>query len=393
MIRSSSLPGRAHTRAGAPPAFAPAAVVLAALALGLAGCGGDGAPPPRPPVPVTVAEASLESAPIELAATGTVEARATVEVRSRVAGQVQRVHFQEGDEVERGQLLFSIDPAPFRNALAHAQAELERDRVLAENAQSEAARYADLVAKEFVTRDEHDRAQSQARALEAGLAADRAAVNEARIHLDYASVRAPISGRAGRVLVHAGNNVKASDEVMLVLHQMAPVDVRFPVPQQHLTEVRRRASGGALQVTAKEPGGASHAGQLSFVDNAVDPATGTIQLKASFENADRSLWPGQLVEVSLVLGSEQAVVAPEAAIQSGQAGDYVFVVKDDGTVEQRAVKVARSLGGRVVVGEGLAGGETVVTDGQLRLVPGAKVTIQNAGAGEGALAGAQETKP
>jgi multidrug efflux system membrane fusion protein len=380
------------------PSFRRVARVLAALALppsalALVACGADAAPPPRPPVPVTVAEASLESAPIELAATGTVESRSTVEVSSRVGGEVVRVHFQEGDEVARGQVLFTIDPRPFQTALAEAQAELERDRVMAENAEREAARYADLVAKDFVTREEHDRAQAQARALAAGLAADRAAVAEARLQLEYATVRSPIAGRAGRVLVHAGNNVKANDQPLLVLHQMAPVDVRFPVPQQHLSEVRRRASTDALQVTAKEPGGATHVGQLVFVDNAVDPTTGTIQLKAAFENADRALWPGQLVEVSLVLGAEQAVVAPEAAIQSGQAGDYVFVVKDDNTVEQRMVTVARSLGGRVVVGEGLAGGETVVTDGQLRLVPGAKVAIKNAGAGEGAIAGAQEATP
>jgi multidrug efflux system membrane fusion protein len=377
------------------PRRAPRAVAFAlpALLLALAACGGEQPPPARPPVPVTVAEARLESAPIELAATGTVDARATVEVRSRVGGEVVRVHFREGDEVERGQLLFTVDPRPFQTALAEAEADLERNRVLAENAAREAERYADLVAKDFVTREEHDRAQAQARALAAGLAADRAAVAEARLQLDYATVRSPIDGRAGRVLVHAGNNVSANDQPLLVLHQMAPVDVRFPLPQQYLSEVRRRASVGALQVVAKEPGGASHLGELSFLDNAVDPATGTIQLKATFDNANRALWPGQLVEVSLRLGDEQAVVAPEAAVQSGQQGDFVFVVRDDGTVEQRPVVVARSLGGRVVLGDGLAGGETVVVDGQLRLIPGAKVVIQNSGAGaEGAVPGAQEER-
>jgi membrane fusion protein, multidrug efflux system len=373
-----------------PPPLA-AAGLLAAL---LAACGGGTqGPPPRPPLPVTVAVASLESAPIDLSATGTVESRSTVEVRSRAGGEVVRVHFDEGDEVQRGQLLFTIDPRAFQAALAEAEADLERNRVLAENASREAQRYAELVAKDFVTREEHDRVQAQARALQAGLAADRAAVSDARLQLSYAAVRSPIAGRAGRVLVHAGNNVRANEQTLVVLHQMAPLDVRFPLPQQHLGEVRRRAALGALQVMAREPGGASHVGQLAFVDNAVDPTTGMIQLSATFENADRALWPGQLVEVSLRLGEEQAVVAPEAAVQSGQQGDFVFVVRADGTVESRPVKVVRSLGGRVVIGEGLQGGETVVTDGQLRLTPGAKVAVRNTigGAGaEGAIAGAQQ---
>lgn len=353
----------------------PAELLLLPLLLAACG-GGEKAPPARPPVPVTVAQARLESTPIELAATGTVESRATVEVRTRVGGEVVRVHFQEGDEVSRGQLLFSVDARAFQTALDEAEADLERNRVLAENAAREAERYAELVAKDFVTREEHDRVQAQARALRAGLAADAAAVADARLQLDYATVRSPIAGRAGRVLVHAGNNVRANEQTLVVLHQMAPLDVRFPVPQQHLGEVRQRAAAGRLQVTAREPGGATHEGQLAFVDNAVDPTTGTIQLKAAFDNADRALWPGQLVEVALVLGEEQAVVAPEAAVQSGQRGDYVFVVLDDLTVESRPIKVARSLGGRVVVGEGLEGGETVVTDGALRLVPGAKVAIK-----------------
>jgi multidrug efflux system membrane fusion protein len=368
----------------------PAELLLLPLLLAACG-GGEKAPPARPPVPVTVAQARLESTPIELAATGTVESRATVEVRTRVGGEVVRVHFQEGDEVSRGQLLFSVDARAFQTALDEAEADLERNRVLAENAAREAERYAELVAKDFVTREEHDRVQAQARALRAGLAADAAAVADARLQLDYATVRSPIAGRAGRVLVHAGNNVRANEQTLVVLHQMAPLDVRFPVPQQHLGEVRQRAAAGRLQVTAREPGGATHEGQLAFVDNAVDPTTGTIQLKAAFDNADRALWPGQLVEVALVLGEEQAVVAPEAAVQSGQRGDYVFVVLDDLTVESRPIKVARSLGGRVVVGEGLEGGETVVTDGALRLVPGAKVAIKGSVDGppvEGAIPGA-----
>jgi multidrug efflux system membrane fusion protein len=360
-----------------------------AVALAAAGCAKTDEAPKRPPVPVEVATAAREATPLEIAATGTVESRANVSVRSRIAGEVLRVHFTEGEEVRQGQLLFTIDPRPFQTALAEAQADLARNRVMAENAGREAARYAELVEKDFVTREQHDRAQSTARALEAGLAANEAAVADARLQLEYASVRSPIDGRAGAVLVHPGNNVKASDETLVVLHQMEPVDVRFPVPQRDLAEVRRRAAVGELQVVAREQGGEARTGRLSFVDNAVDTATGTIQLKASFDNTDRALWPGQLVQVTLRLGEEDAVVAPEGAVQSGQQGDFVFVVKGDGTVESRPVRVARSIGGRVVIAEGLEGGETVVTDGQLRLVPGAQVVVKGAdGEGEAAAAAA-----
>ena len=370
----------------APPARPRVAGVVLRLAAGLAIAGGLAAckaeeeAPKRPPVPVLVAEARREAAPLEIAATGTVESRSTVAVSARVGGEILRIHFGEGDEVKKGQPLFTIDPRPFQTALAEAQAGLERNRVLADNASREAARYAELVEKDFVTREEYDRVQAQARALQAGLAANRAAVADARLQLEYASIRAPIAGRAGAVLVHPGNNVKANDQPLVILHQMEPVDVRFPVPQRDLAEVRRRAAAGALEVTAREQGGASRVGRLTFVDNAVDGATGTIQLKATFDNADRALWPGQLVEVSLRLGEEEAVVAPEAAVQSGQQGDFVFVVKADNTVESRPVKIARSMGGRVVIAEGLEGGETVVTDGQLRLTPGAQVVVKTAGA-------------
>jgi multidrug efflux system membrane fusion protein len=288
--------------------------------------------------------------------------------------------------VQRGQLLFSIDPRPFQTALAEAQAQLARNRVLADNASREAARYAELVEKDFVTREQHDRVQAEARALQAGLAANQAAVSDARLQLEHASVRAPISGRAGSILVHAGNNVRANEQPLVVLHQMEPVDVKFAVPQRDLAEVRRRtAIDAALPVHAREQGGDERAGVLTFIDHSVDASSGTIFLKATFENRDRALWPGQLVQVVLRLGEEEAVVAPEAAVQSGQQGDFVFVVKDDSTVESRQVEVARSLGDRVVIAEGLAGGERVVTEGHLRLTPGAKVTVR--GEGEAAPAG------
>jgi multidrug efflux system membrane fusion protein len=330
-------------------------------------------------VPVAVAEARRETAPLELAAVGTVEAKSTVEVRSRVGGEVMRVHFAEGDEVRQGDVLFTIDPRPYQTTLAEAQGRLARDRVLADNAARQAARYAELVQKDFVTKEQYDAAEAEARSQKANLAADEATVADARLQLSYATIRAPFAGRVGALLVHRGTNVKANDQTMVVLHQMAPIDVRFPVPQQHLGNVRRRAAAGQLAVLVRTSDG-DRTGTLTFVDNAIDPTTGTIQLKATVDNRDRALWPGQLVNVVLALGEEQAVVAPESAVQSGQQGDYVFVVKADQTVESRPVKVARSLGERVVIAEGLEGGETVVTDGQLRLVPGAKVTVKRAGA-------------
>ncbi|HXT50164.1 MAG TPA: efflux RND transporter periplasmic adaptor subunit [Thermoanaerobaculia bacterium] len=345
----------------------------------LLACGkADTAPPPRPPVPVTVAEARRESAPLDLSAVGTVEAKSTVEVRSRVGGEVMRVHFDEGDEVRRGAVLFTIDPRPFQTTLAQAQARLARDRVLADNAARQAARYAELVAKDFVTKEQYDAAEAEARSQKANLAADEATVADARLQLSYATIHSPVDARAGALIVHAGNNVKANDDTLVVLHQMAPIDVRFPVPQQHLSEVRRRAAAGQLAVEVRDSGGVSRTGSLTFVDNTIDSQNGTIQLKATVDNADRSLWPGELVNVALRLGVEEAVVAPESAVQSGQQGDYVFVVKADQTVESRPVKVARNVGEDfVVIAEGLQGGETVVTDGQLRLVPGAKVAIKN----------------
>ena len=355
-------------------------LLVAAVALaGAVACGGEKAAPPRPPVPVAVGEARRETAPLELAAVGTVEAKSTVDVRSRVGGELMRVHFQEGDEVRRGDVLFTIDQRPFQTALAEADARLARDRVLADNAARQAARYAELVEKDFVTKEQYDAAEAEARSQKASLAGDEAAVAEARLQLSYTTIRAPFDGRAGALLAHRGANVKANDDTMVVLHQMAPIDVRFPVPQQHLGDVRRRAAAGELTVQVRTSGSGARTGALTFVDNAIDPTTGTILLKATLDNRDRALWPGELVNVVLDLGNEQAVVAPESAVQSGQQGDYVFVVKPDQTVESRPVKVARTVGERVVIAEGLEGGETLVTDGQLRLVPGAKVTIKASG--------------
>ena len=361
------------------------ALVAAAL---LAACG-DGAPPPSsgpPPVPVTVATVEQRAMPVTVEAIGTVVAPETVEIRSRIGGELVGVHFREGQDVERGQLLFTIDSGPLEAALAEARARLARDRALAKKAQDDVARYRDLVAQDYVTREQFVAAEANAESLDATVQADEAAVKNAELQLGYTTIRSPLTGRTGNLLAHRGNMVKANDQTLVVIHQVEPIDVRFAVPQQNLPEVRRRSAAGALEVAAVPPGEAKHGeptpsvpqqGKLTFVDNAIDPDTGTIELKATFANDGRALWPGQFVEVSLRLATEpDAVVVPARAVQTGQAGDYVFVVQDD-RVESRPVRIDRHVGDRVVIADGLVSGETVVTDGQLRLVPGAAIVVKD----------------
>ena len=369
------------------------ALTVAGLALTLpllAGCGAKEAPPAAPdPVPVTVAEVVARPMPVTIEAIGTVVAPQTVEVRSRVGGELVGVHFREGDDVQQGQPLFTIDRRPLEAALAEARAQLARDRALEHKAEQDVKRYADLVAKDFVTKEQYDQAKASAESLQATVTADEAVAHDAEVQLSYTTMSAPISGRTGSVLVHRGNLVKANDQPLVVIHQVAPIDVTFEVPQQSLNEVRRRAAGGTLDVVAVPPdaGTPPQHGRLVFIDNAVDSDTGTIQLKASFPNAVRELWPGQFVNVSLRLGTENgAIVAPSPAVQSGQEGDFVFVVKADHTVESRPVKVARTVDGEAVIAQGLAAGETVVTDGQLRLTAGMPITVKQPGGGAAAAA-------
>jgi membrane fusion protein, multidrug efflux system len=375
---------------GGPPPLAGAALLAALLA---AGCGGGEtatAPTAPPALPVKVATVTREAMPVRWQGIGTVQSTATVSVVSQINGQITAVHFTEGADVRAGQPLFTIDPRPYQAALQEAQARLSRDRALAENARQDVDRYADLVAKDYVTREQYDSIRANAESLQASAAADEAAVESARLDLGYCTISSPIDGRTGNLLIHRGNVVKANDKPLVVIHQVEPIDVAFSLPQQYLDEVRRRAPGGELkaEVAAPDAGGDPHQGDLAFLDNAVDPETGTIQLKARFPNRDRALWPGQLVDVTLTLAMEaDAVVAPAPAVETGQKGDYVFVVGADMTVEQRPVTVSRTVDGKAVVAKGLEPGERVVTDGQLRLSPGARVEIKpdaDAGAEEGA---------
>ena len=357
-------------------------VILSGLLVVVSCSRGGSAGPSPPPAPVTVAAVEKKAVPVEIRAIGNVEATSVVEIRARVGGELKAVHFTEGRKVREGDLLFTIDPRPYEVALAEAEAKLVRDRVLAQNSREEVDRYGDLVQKEYVTREQYNRSVATAAAAEAWLKADEADVENARLQLGYCTITAPVSGRTGDLLVHAGNLVKANDDKpMLVLRRTRPVFVIFSVPERHLPEIRRRRAEGPLEVTVTPPGDGvePRRGPLTFVDNTVNTATGTIELKATFPNEDDALWPGQFVDVVLTLATQpDAVVVPSQAVQNGQQGAYVFVVKEDSTVESRPVEVARTFGGDAVIAKGVTPGEKVVTEGQLRLVPGVKVAVKGA---------------
>lgn len=373
----------------------PAAVSLALLALTLAGCARGQGQQRRADggaVPVTLGQAVRKTVPVQLRAIGQVEPMRAVAVRSRVSGELQRVAFAEGDLVAQGQVLFEIDPRPARAALAQAEAQLARDRAQLVQAQADVARYASLVAQGLVTRQQHDQAEAAAAAARALVAAEEAAVENARLQVGYCTVTAPVSGRTGLLQVKQGNLVQAGgSQVLVTVNQTRPIQVSFAVPALHLPAIRaprgRSLPAEAVPVQTRQ---APARGTLSFVDNAVDTATSTVLLKATFPNADETLWPGQLVDVTLRLGEEpDRVVVPSGAVQTGQQGTYVYVVGPDQKAELRAVEVARQDAVEAVVAKGLDGTETVVTDGQLRLVPGARVQARPAAgpAGEGAPEG------
>jgi len=359
-----------------------AAVMLGALGFlggGLSACR-DAAPRRIPPIPVTVATIERRDVPLILAATGTVEPIRSVQVRAQVDGVVTRVAFREGDDVKEGQLLFQVDPRAYQADLDKAAAAITRDAAQAAQAERDLARLRELGKKEYVTAQQVDQAQAQVAQLTAILRADSAAMEQARLNLGWASVRAAISGRTGSVLVREGNLVRAaSAEPLVVINQLAPIRVRFSLPAADLARVRARASR-TLTVTAVPVGDSTTrvTGTLSFLDNAVDTLTGTIGLKAEFANRDRSLWPGELVRVGLELDTERdAIVVPEAAVLNGQQGATVFVITADGKAVLHRVKVLRTSDSIAVVsGAGLEPGQSVVIDGQLRLTDGATVAVR-----------------
>jgi len=337
------------------------------------------------PVPVAVATVTQKTVPVQIRAIGTAEAYSTVAVKAQIEGTLTRVHFKEGQDVKAGDLLFTIDSRPYETALAQAEANLARDRIETENAKRQAERDVSLFKKGVLSEEERDQSLTKSSALEAAVRADIAAVETAKVRLSYCTIQSPLDGRTGDLKVHEGNLVK-NDIVLVVINQVSPTYAAFSVPEQNLAEIRKYMAAGKLKVEASIPDqeGPSAVGELSFVDNTVDTELGTILLKATFPNRDGALWPGQFVNVTLTLTNEpDRIVVPAQAIQSGQQDRYVYVVTADSKAEFRPVVVERSLDGQAVVEKGLEPGEKVVTDGQLRLVPGAMVEVKDTGTTQG----------
>lgn len=330
-------------------------------------------------VPVTVATVERRAAPEVIAADGVVEPLQTVSVEAQVSGIISRVDFVEGQDVVAGQPLFLIDPRPYQAALQQSEANLARDQVQAASSQRDAVRYKTLAAQDYVTQAQADQMEATAAAQQAAVKADSAAVDAARLNLSYTVVRAPIAGRTGALLAHLGNLVKTTGGPLVVINQIRPILVRFSVPQSMLPEIQRYRAQGPLSVSVRpsEGSGDEAQGTLSFIDNQVDDQTGTVMLKARFANEQDRLWPGQYVRARLQLYVEQnALVVPSAAVMSGQDGNYVFVVDAKNRAQKRDVVVGRSLEDESTITSGIAAGDRVVTDGQLRLASGTPVTIR-----------------
>ena len=395
----------------------------------------------RDGVPVTIDTAVSKAVPVQIRAIGTVQAYASVTLKSQLDGEVAGIHFSEGQAVKKGDLLFTLDQRPLEATLRQieanlardraqleqteavvaqtmaaekqAEANLARDRAQLENALSQARRYKGLIDEGAISKELYDQVRTNAAALEATIEADKAAVTStrasiraaqatvenikavikadqamvenARVQLSYTTIRAPMDARAGNLLVRVGSAVKARDDTaqMLVLNQIQPIYVSFSTPEQYLRDIKKFLAAGTLRVQAAPRGqdDSPASGDLSFVNNTVDPGTGMIQLKATFPNREGNLWPGQFVNVALTLTTQpDAVVIPSQAIQTGQQGQYVYVLRPDSTVESRPVTVGRKIGGENVIEKGVAPGDKVVTDGQLRLVSGTRVQVKNAAA-------------
>lgn len=367
--------------------------LLLGAAIAASGCSGGEAVSTTPPagggrgggqgpaVPVTAATAQQKAVPLDVTAIGTVIAASTVAVRAQITGELMTVTFKEGDEVQQGQVLFTLDKRPFEAALAQAEAQLQKDQAQAANARAQSVRYQDLAQRGIATREQVDQMTTQAAALEATVAADRANVQSAKVQLDYATIEAPISGRTGLLQVHKGNLVRANDTAPIIsINRITPVYVTFAVPESMLPQFKRYMAAGTIRVEAKAPNddGRPSVGKIDFIDIAVDATSGTIKVKGTFPNEDRRLTPGQFVNVNVTLTTDpNATVVPTIAVQSGQQGTFVYVIKNDKTVEIRPVTVARTHGDDSIIATGVKPGESIVTDGQLRLVPGSHVSIKS----------------
>jgi len=374
------------SRPGLPPARRHARALLAscAVALLLATLPGCGAKQARlqPRVAVTVARVEQRAMPVQIVTTGTIEPVETADVGSQVGGVVTRIAFREGQEVRAGQTLIELDPRPFRAALEQASGVLARDLAQWRSAQLDAERAVQLLAQNLISAADHDRATAAAEGLLASVRADSGTVAKARLDLEFAGIRAPISGRTGSLNVHVGDLVKsATSEPLVTINQLQPIRVRFTVSQEQIPLVQRHRAAGPKVYVRQSPGDSLESvGHLAFVDNAVDPASGTLLLKGELANRDGALWPGEFVEVRLVLAVERgAIVVPAPAVTSGQQGTYVYVLNADSTASPRPVTVKRADEVTAVVSSGLKPGETVITDGQFRLAPGVKVLVRKAG--------------
>jgi len=329
---------------------------------------------------VTAATAVQKTVPIELSAIGNVEAYSTVSMKSQIGGVLTRVHFREGQDVNKGDLLFTIDPRPHEAALKQAEANLAKDIAQLEHARVEVRRYEELVRKGYVAQEQYDQIRTNDATLEAVVNADNALVENAQLQLQYCSIHSPVTGRTGNLMANQGNLIKANaDNAMITINQIQPIYVSFSVPEQYVGEIKKYMSSGKLKVDVvigkdeKYP----EAGVVTFVDNTVDAATGTIKLKATFMNNKKQLWPGQFVHVTMTLTARpDAIVVPSQAIQTGQKGPFVFAIKPDLTVESRSVVIGLTFEYETVVEKGLQAGERVVTDGHMRLFPGATVAIK-----------------
>jgi membrane fusion protein, multidrug efflux system len=335
-----------------------------------------------PPVPVAVAVVQQQTIPVRQHAIGNVEPYATVALKARVDGQIQEVNFREGQPVKKGEVLFRIDPRPFEAALRQAEANALRDRAARDHTVAQGKRYQELLEKNFISKDAYAKIRTDAATAEATAKASQAALENARLNLEYCTIRSPLDGYVGRVLLQAGNLVRAADpNPLVVINQVRPIYVNFGIPEQHLPEVRKYMAAGplAVEVVPVDPQQAAPRGTLIFIDNAVDPSTGTIRLRAQFDNADAGLWPGQFVNVSLRLYEQaDALVVPATAVLTGPEGQYVYVIGEDMTADVRRVSVMRTDGEFAIIAKGLAKGERVVTRGQLRLGPKTRVQIGNA---------------
>ena len=377
-------PGRPDKRLFCGPCCRAAVQVLCFGLLVLTGCSGDQPSPATAgkskaaakPLPVRIAVSERRDMPVELRAVGSVEPFAEVGVKSQVEGTLEQVAFREGDMVARGELLFTIDKRPFVARLNQAKAALAKDRAALANARKQLERYRPAAEQGYVSAEQADQAQTDVASFTAAVQADQAAVESAQIALDNCRIRAPLSGYTGELQADRGNLIKAAaDQPLVTIRQITPIKVGFSLPETALAEVRKHLAAGSMEVEATPTGGINENGRISFVDNRVAPNSGTIRLKADFPNRDQRLWPGQFVEVRLLLTvHKNATVIPARALQSGQNGDFVYVVSADGKAEQHAVRLAFSVGELAVIETGLAVGETVVTDGQLRLRNGVRVS-------------------